>query len=145
MFRKCLAPALLLGVVALASACVSRPLDKPEKKDTLEDKLVLPQNVEKELDLLFVIDNSGSMQEEQENLIKNFPRLIEALRAKSLGSDGTGKPCNEGTREGCRIPNVHIGVVSSDLGAGNYGFQSCEQQGGDAGKLQHAARVAGCR
>ncbi len=31
------------------------------------------------MDILFVIDNSGSMQQEQENLAANFPRFIELL------------------------------------------------------------------
>lgn len=31
------------------------------------------------MDILFVIDNSGSMSEEQENLVQNFPRFIEVL------------------------------------------------------------------
>jgi hypothetical protein len=33
------------------------------------------------MDILFVIDNSGSMQEEQQNLAANFPRFIEVLDA----------------------------------------------------------------
>ena len=31
------------------------------------------------MDILFVIDDSGSMTEEQDNLILNFPRFIEVL------------------------------------------------------------------
>jgi hypothetical protein len=36
------------------------------------------------MDLLFVIDNSGSMQEEQANLITNFPKLINVLEQSQL-------------------------------------------------------------
>jgi hypothetical protein len=88
-----------------------------------------PQTVEKEIDILFVVDNSHSMAEEQQNLSKNVPQLVEALRSQKLNN---------------RIPNVHIGVVTSDLGAGNWGLPSCEVAGGDGGKLQAQPRVAGC-
>jgi hypothetical protein len=88
-----------------------------------------PQSPEKDIDFLFVVDNSNSMAEEQQNLSKNFPKLIEALRSEKLGG---------------KIPNVHIGVVTSDLGAGNYGLPSCEVAGGDGGKLQSQPRIAGC-
>jgi hypothetical protein len=37
------------------------------------------------MDLLFVIDNSGSMSEEQENLASNFPRVIGVLDALKGG------------------------------------------------------------
>lgn len=36
------------------------------------------------MDLLFVIDNSGSMQQEQANLIANFPAFIQVLDASGL-------------------------------------------------------------
>src|SRR5690606_13719889 len=39
-----------------------------------------------EIDLLFVIDNSGTMGEEQLNLAKNFPLLIEQLQSLEDGS-----------------------------------------------------------
>ena len=49
------------------------------------------------VDILFVIDSSGSMKDEQANLVKNFPRLIEALRSPRLavafdGPVATGAP-----------------------------------------------------
>jgi hypothetical protein len=38
-----------------------------------------PQQPCDRMDILFVVDNSGSMLEEQENLAANFPRFIEVL------------------------------------------------------------------
>jgi hypothetical protein len=99
----------------------------------------------KPIDILFVIDNSASMQQEQTNLVTNFPKLIDALRSHALGADGSGNPCTASNPSGCKIPDVHIGVVSTDLGAGNYGLPSCEVPSGDQGKLQNRARVAGCK
>src|SRR4051794_28884306 len=36
------------------------------------------------IDVLFVIDNSGSMEQEQQNLIANFPQFIHVLDASGL-------------------------------------------------------------
>jgi hypothetical protein len=49
-----------------------------------------------------MIDDSGSMMQEQENLQRNFPRFIKILQEVRGG-----------------LPNVHIGVISSNVGAGN--------------------------
>jgi len=78
------------------------------------------------LDILFVIDNSPSMLLEQENIIKNMHRLFDANQLVSV------------------LPDLRIGVIGPDLGAGNYGLQSCEVAGGDGGRLQNAPRTPGC-
>ena len=36
------------------------------------------------IDVLFVIDNSGSMQQEQDNLVANFPQFVSVLEASGL-------------------------------------------------------------
>jgi len=77
-----------------------------------------------DVDLLFVIDNSGSMEHEQQNLAANFPELIAKLEQAQL--------------------DYRVGVVSTDLGAGDYGLPSCEQAGGDGGALQTDPREPGC-
>ncbi|MBW2735272.1 MAG: hypothetical protein JRH20_23050, partial [Deltaproteobacteria bacterium] len=80
------------------------------------------------VDILFVIDNSGSMNQEQAKLSVNFGALLDMLQVDN--------------RE---LPNLHIGVVSTDLGAGNYtSIPSCEAISGDRGALQSMARVPGC-
>ena len=77
-----------------------------------------------DVDLLFVVDNSGSMAHEQKNLSKNFPVLMKKLAAE--------------------MKSYRVGVVSTDMGAGTrYTDQSCVQ-GGDGGKLQNKPRSAGC-
>jgi hypothetical protein len=78
------------------------------------------------LDVLFVVDNSGSMEQEQVALAAAFPKFMSALRAAWPKVD------------------LRVGVISSDMGAGNFGLPSCEQPGGDAGRLQNKARSAGC-
>jgi hypothetical protein len=72
------------------------------------------------LDLLFMIDDSPSMAEEQSNLARNFPRLIEALGKMPSG-----------------FPDLHLGVVSSDMGAGaSVVSGTCANTQGKAGSLQ---------
>lgn len=61
------------------------------------------------VDLLFVIDNSGSMEDEQANLIASFPGFITAMRSQL--SDELG---------------YNVGITSSDLYAGN---STCLQEG----------------
>ncbi len=130
-----------------ASACITRPVD--EAKAGLFEQVPLPflQSTDTEVDLLFVVDNSESMSHEQANIARNFPKLIEALRSHELGPDGSGRPCTPTDRSGCQIPDLHIGVVSSDLGVGSFagiaGLDSCSAQG-DRGILQHQARDPTC-
>jgi hypothetical protein len=57
-----------------------------------------------QIDLLFVIDNSGTMGQEQLNLARNFPLLIERLENLQ---DSAGNPVN---------PDVQIMVTTSDFG-----------------------------
>ncbi len=56
------------------------------------------------IDLLFVIDNSGSMGEEQLNLARNFPLLINKLETLQ---DRDGNPANT---------DVNIMVTTTDMG-----------------------------
>jgi hypothetical protein len=91
--------------------------------------LFVPTKLLKDVDILFVIDNSGAMAQEQRNLSKNFPKFLDALKSSKLNN---------------KIPNVHIGVITTDLGAGNYSLPSCEVSGGDGGKLQATPKMAGC-
>ena len=56
------------------------------------------------IDLLFVIDNSGTMGEEQLNLAKNFPLLIQQLEGLT---DANNQPLE---------PNVNIMVTTTDFG-----------------------------
>lgn len=83
-----------------------------------------PALVRRDLDLLFVIDDSASMAEEQAWLTDGFGRLIEVLERIEGG-----------------LPNLHLGVISTDLGASQY-IRSC-QGAGDDGLLQHTP-TEGC-
>jgi hypothetical protein len=60
-----------------------------------------------DVDVLFVIDDSSGMAAAQDNLIRNFPTFMATLQADPAGPR-----------------NVHIAVVSQDLGAG--GIAGCD-------------------
>ena len=87
--------------------------------DKLEAFVLGPMN--RDVDVLFVVDNSHTMQEEQQSLQANFPRFIQALQA-----------------EWGELPNLHIGVITSDVGTldVNTGDAACDATGGDHGNLQ---------
>jgi len=54
------------------------------------------------LDVLFMVDNSSSMRLQQANLTTNFPMFMDALKALPGG-----------------LPNIHVAVISADMGGGN--------------------------
>ena len=88
-------------------------------------------NIDK-VDLLFVIDNSESMAEEQAALQRQFPRLIAALTSGDLDADGL--------QDVPPAKDLHLAVVSTDMGApgvvGGADGSRCEGLGDD-GLLQH--------
>ena len=65
----------------------------------------------KKVDLLFVIDNSGSMEDEQANLISSFPGFIEAMRQELADTQG-----------------YHVGITTSDLYAADLDI-ACFREG----------------
>jgi hypothetical protein len=108
---------LLAALPALLLGCTDHPLVAPDpvpEEQTNEYDII---GFTRKVDILFVIDNSPSMQEEQDNLARNFPAFIDELR------------------KGQGLPDVHIGVVTSDLGAGSLDASSCHP-GGQGGRFQ---------
>lgn len=67
------------------------------------------ETYQRPVDVLFVVDNSGSMREEQDALRVQMPRLVNALLS-GVGSDGT---------QFTPVSDLHMGVVSTDLGLPN--------------------------
>lgn len=95
-------------------------------------------NVDK-VDLLFMVDNSGSMREEQVNLISEIPRLVRILASGDTDGDGVQNfpPVN----------SLHVGIVSSDMGSGNQmNVRTCTPGLGDDGILRarSASATAPC-
>ncbi|WP_146158152.1 vWA domain-containing protein [Enhygromyxa salina] len=94
-----------------------------ETEPAAENQLQLTEN--KDVDILFVIDNSGSMGAEQANLAANFGAFIEVLEANDVEA------------------NYRIGITTTDNGnswcppgsttpeAGNLVLSSCRERLGD--------------
>jgi hypothetical protein len=99
----------------------------------LQEVAVLPARPSRDLDLLFVIDDSPSMADKQAALATGFVRMVDKLDQLDGGR-----------------PNLHIGVVTSDMGTqgsavaspgpgiGTIGQGGCTGTGLD-GVLQHRA------
>jgi hypothetical protein len=80
---------------------------------------------EKALDILFMVDDSSSMVPMQQTLAAGFTAFTDVIDALPGGT-----------------PDLHIGVVSSDMGAGDgSSIMGCAPDGtGDGGRLQVAPR-----
>jgi hypothetical protein len=105
-------------------ACTANPLQEPKPLPEQQNDQYYEVNPVRDIDILFTIDNSPSMQEEQNKLNAQFPVFMNELKKIPGG-----------------LPNVHIGVISSDLGAGAgfMGAGACARPGGDRGIFQKKA------
>jgi hypothetical protein len=74
-----LAVTSLFAMAASTSGCLDHPLKPVELEKSQEDTDQIQLTVNKDVDILFVIDNSGSMGEEQGNLASNFGAFISVL------------------------------------------------------------------
>ena len=117
---------LALCLLVSATGCPSREVSKIDPTQAPAIIKDIPVEVNRDLDILFVVDNSNSMGEEQASLGTNFPNFVNVL---------------EGIEGG--LPNIHMGVVSSNVGAGGQPISACTGDG-DNGRLQNAPRIAGC-
>jgi hypothetical protein len=81
-------------------ACTSRTLEAPDIIPTATVTTTVAQKVNDNVDLLFMIDNSSSMTSMQQKLAVQLPMFVQQLEKLPNG-----------------LPNVHIAVVSSDMGA----------------------------
>jgi hypothetical protein len=137
--RHVVATFSFLGIATTAlmmTGCPDRPIAEVKTGQGRVEYKDIPITVNRNLDLLFVIDNSPSMADKQQNLADNFPNFINVLSTIQGG-----------------LPDVHIGVVDSDLGSkgagdstpgpgiGTIGQGGCTGLGHD-GKLQPGQATA---
>jgi len=142
-----IAPALRGGVMSILSlvlaagllgGCLKRKL-KPLNPCLVSGVVaeIAVTNIDK-VDLLFMVDNSGSMREEQASLREQFPKIISVL---TTGMRSNGMPFPP-------AKDLHLGVVSSDMGlVGIQGIEKCRTDGGDDGIMLNTPSpdVAGCQ
>ncbi len=131
---------VVLVLVMVAAACMTRPLVQVDPQTESYVKEEMTQVQFSGVDILVMVDNSRSMTEEQANLASNFPTLITSLLNPPI-DPVTGKP------EHVPVKDLHIGVVSSDMGTGGYTVETCADPiDGDDGILKHTPNpaIAGC-
>ena len=116
---------------ALALALLAACSDPGVVVGELHEVASLKARPNRNLDLLFVVDNSPSMADNQAALAASFPKMVDVLAQLDGG-----------------LPNLHIGIVTSDMGTKGSavampgpsigsGPGSCTGAG-DNGALQHA-------
>lgn len=91
----------LLGIAAagLLAGCPDRTISEVNPQQGRVEYKDIPVTVNRNVDILFVIDDSPSMADKQNNLAANFPNFINVLNTIQGG-----------------LPDAHIGVVTSDVG-----------------------------
>jgi hypothetical protein len=93
-----------------------------------------------ELDVLFTVDNSNSMAEEQASLTEQFPRMAEILATGDIDSDGI--------QDFPAVTSLHVGTITTDMGVGGFNVMTCndEPNFGDNGVLRTVGNEAmpGC-
>jgi hypothetical protein len=116
---------ILAASIPALWACTSRRLVEPTPAPASVFNDTFQQAVNRDLDIVFMVDNSNSMLPLQTKLAANFPTFMQVLKDLPGG-----------------LPNVHIGVVSSSMGAGpntELQINGCKR-GGDQGIFQSTPR-----
>jgi len=116
MFLRFLTVRFFIGAIALISAIfVSGCLDPPLKElnPCLISGVIIDQDVDKvdKIDLLFVVDNSQSMEQEQAKLRDQIPRMIKVLATGDKTPDDGVE-----NKDFPPVKDLHLAVVSSDMG-----------------------------
>ncbi|HTA17912.1 MAG TPA: hypothetical protein VK989_01385 [Polyangia bacterium] len=111
----------LAAAVPALWACNNRSLEAPVPSPQQTNNDLFQQQINRKIDILFMVDNSSSMEPLQNKLIQQFPSFTNVLK---------------GPAGGAGLPDLHLAVISSSMGAGQeQGIAGCPV-GGDAGKFQ---------
>jgi hypothetical protein len=95
-------PLLALVAACGLGACFAPPVEAPKTTVEQQTDVSTEQNLKDQVDILFMVDDSGSMAPKQALLQQRFGDLIKVLDDfAAMGSKAS----------------YHIGVVTSDLGA----------------------------
>lgn len=107
--------AFLLGLLLAAlPSCADRSVSAIAPEQIIEERVEFSVGGTRDVDILFVIDNSNSMEREQISLAAKFSHLVDVLAEHPDG-----------------LPSVHIAVTSTDLGAGQGTGCSAQGDGGN--------------
>jgi hypothetical protein len=123
----------LLAVGVAAVGCLNRDLAPADPSTQSGVFVEIQQTGTTKVDILFMVDNSNSMNEEQGVLSKQIVLMAEELIHPS-------------TPETPAVQDLHIGIVTSDMGTHGYSILTCrEAMNGDNGILQNIGRTEGCQ
>jgi hypothetical protein len=125
---RCIRHASIVGLAfaPLFAGCLSRPLANTSPDTQTEVTKSLNQGAVNRVDLLFLIDNSGSMGDKQQYLSAAVPDLLNRLVTPNCVSttDATqvvgvsvNGACTTGRIEFPPVHDMHIAVVTSALGS----------------------------
>ncbi len=87
------------------------------------------------VDLLILIDTSGSMTEEQELIRLQVPELVRALQSGDVDGDGIA--------DYAPVTDLQVAIITPDLGASVSGVPNCDIVG-DSAILRGTSEGAGC-
>ncbi|MEO8702274.1 MAG: hypothetical protein ABI867_19675 [Kofleriaceae bacterium] len=108
----------------LVAACDGGSSPGDDDDDDVREIVVdVPVTPNLDVDILFMIDDSPSMADKQANLAANFPNFINKLASNPGG-----------------LPNLHLGVISSDMGTSGSGSATPAPGIGQIGQGGCAAR-----
>ncbi len=117
--------AVITLTLAASWACIERPMKVADPAPAVISDFSALQSTTRDVDLIFLVDTSRSMEDEQILLRQNFPNLVRVLKDISGG-----------------LPNIHLGTISPDLGTAPYNSAGCERPGGDGGRFMKGANNA---
>jgi hypothetical protein len=119
-------------------ACASHPLTQPDPAPEMQTDVYISVAPNRQLDLVFMVDNSPSMAPKVNKMNQQFTKLIAAL-----------KDPNDGT-----LPDLRVALITSDLGTGGaYQSGSCATKTlpdgtnspfGDLGRFQMLTSPTAC-
>ena len=91
--------AIAASIAAGAAGACGGSIDSPDPADERQTVVELPATMNRDLDLLFVVDDSVGLIEIQQSLAASLPVLFDRLQRVPGG-----------------LPNLHVGVVTTDMG-----------------------------
>ena len=113
---------IVLCFAVIATGCPDRSIAPADPVPARVFNKDIP--VDANLDVLFVIDDSGSTRDKQQVFAQNYKNFVAALAQFPSG-----------------LPNLHIGVVTSSIDVGrDVGAAVCHPASGANGALQNAPR-----
>jgi hypothetical protein len=133
------------GVVDAASDARVAQRDGGASADSGDAGSIQPQQNLDTVDLLLLVDNSGSMRENQVNIMAELGPMLELLTnppcvSRSIRGGGPPHRCDpanpDDVRQFAAVTDLHVGVVSSDLGTPGSQVPGCDNgASGDDGRL----------